>query len=135
MPPRPATNATGALPLRPEARAKQVVPRSGHNDAPARSGCRYGPDFTDAEDYDFWERAARLTRFGNLPEALVCYRLHPRQVTNIHRAAQVERSRAIRLRQLVALGLEPTAEELAVHEDLVVDGCGRTRERFETGRR
>jgi glycosyltransferase involved in cell wall biosynthesis len=99
----------------------------------ARSGCRYDPAFAHAEDYDFWERTSQLTRFDNIPQALVCYRLHLRQVSAVHRAAQLERSRAIRLRQLVALGLEPTSEEVAVHEDLAADTCGRTREQIEAG--
>ncbi len=100
----------------------------------ARAGLRYDAAFTHAEDYDFWERAADLTRFGTVPQALVHYRHHPHQVSAVHGASQAERAGAIRLRQLVALGLRPTADELAVHDALAAGACGRTPERFEAGR-
>ena len=99
----------------------------------ARGGARYDPAFAHAEDYDFWERAARQTRFANIATALVRYRCHPGQVSEVNRTAQGAASWAIRRRQLLALGITPTAAELQLHEDLVAVRCGLTRARLDAG--
>jgi glycosyltransferase involved in cell wall biosynthesis len=101
----------------------------------ARAGMRYDAAFVHAEDYDFWERATRLTRLATIPAPLVRYRRHADQTSSRHRAAQDAASAAIRRRQVLALGLAPTDEELAVHEDVSCTRSAGSRARLEAGRR
>jgi glycosyltransferase involved in cell wall biosynthesis len=44
---------------------------------------RYDAALTATEDYDLWVRAARLVRFGAVPEVLLRYRKHERSATNL----------------------------------------------------
>ncbi len=44
---------------------------------------RYDTALPVTEDYDFWIRAARLVRFGAVPEVLLRYRKHERSITNL----------------------------------------------------
>jgi glycosyltransferase involved in cell wall biosynthesis len=75
---------------------------------------RYREDVA-SEDYDLWVRLARYTKLANLPEILYCYRTHSDQKT-LREAAQVEASIAdIRLRQLRAMDIPLSEEEIAIH--------------------
>ena len=100
----------------------------------AHGGCRFDPAFVHAEDYDFWERAAHVTRFANISMTLVRYRRHPGQVSVTQGTTQWSASQAVRRRQLLALGMRPTADELALHGDVAAAACGVTRERLEQAR-
>lgn len=56
----------------------------------------YRKQYQDAEDYDLWLRMCHLGEMSNLPEPLLQYRIHPRQVTtsrlrNQHRAHMAAR--------------------------------------------
>ena len=55
-------------------------------------------------------------------------------MSTVHRERQSAASRTVRHRRLVDLGLQPTAHELQVHEDLAAGTCGRTCERLDEGR-
>lgn len=46
----------------------------------------FDSNFDGAEDYEFWTRASRLTKFFNLSQELVEYRFHANQVTRNNRA-------------------------------------------------
>jgi len=48
----------------------------------------YGLDFQHAEDYELWTRLSESTRFHNLPEALLEYRVHTSQISSLHRMEQ-----------------------------------------------
>ncbi len=48
----------------------------------------YRPAYRHCEDYDLWLRLIDRTRFANLPEALVDYRVYPGQVSNRHLVEQ-----------------------------------------------
>jgi hypothetical protein len=100
----------------------------------ARTGQRYDPAFAHAEDYDFWVRAARVTRFANLPVPLVGYRRHAGQVTEAHAAAQAAHSAEIHRRVLRDLGVHPSPDELQLHGDVARAACGTSAERLEAGR-
>jgi glycosyltransferase involved in cell wall biosynthesis len=71
-----------------------------------------------AEDYDLWVRAAPLTRFGNIPVPLLRYRVHSEQVGARHRKEQEASSRHIRLAQMRHLGIQPTEQEVNLHQSL-----------------
>lgn len=48
----------------------------------------YRAAYRHCEDYDLWMRLIERTRFANLPEALVDYRVYPGQVSNRHLVEQ-----------------------------------------------
>lgn len=79
----------------------------------------YRVDFRAAEDIDLWERMGKYTRFANLPEALLDYRVHATQVTAVDREAMAGSGERVRERVIRKLGLDPTAAELAVHAAIV----------------
>ncbi|MDD5333373.1 MAG: glycosyltransferase [Rhodoferax sp.] len=59
----------------------------------------YDKQWEKCEDYDLWTRAAQLDcRMTNVPEVLLLYRQHPRQVSNRESSCQQELTQNIRLR-------------------------------------
>lgn len=80
------------------------------------AGEGYREEFRAAEDLDLWERLAPHTRFANLPDALLDYRVHPGQVTLVATDTMARNGARVRQRWLRRLGLEPTELELDRHE-------------------
>jgi hypothetical protein len=98
----------------------------------------YRPAFIAAEDYDLWLRLAERTTLANLPEPLLAYRAHRRQVSAnaieqqvicaewarqaaLARRAHLEdpfEARALTLDQLVGLGHSPANLANTVVRDL-----------------
>lgn len=79
---------------------------------------RYDLSFPQAQDYDLWARAAQHTKLANLPDVLVLYRLHPRQVTETRFDNQVALSGKVRAQQLARLGIDPSSQEFELHQRL-----------------
>jgi hypothetical protein len=57
----------------------------------------YDPCFELAEDYELWTRMIEFTRFANLPEALVRYRMHAE--STVSHSAVNQRERVLKARQ------------------------------------
>lgn len=83
-----------------------------------RSGLRYDPDYPHAEDYELWCRLARITRLAVLPAIVLRYRMHGRSISSRFHRDQLETTRRIRLREVRAIGVEPTSEEAVLHHAL-----------------
>ncbi|MDN5940322.1 MAG: glycosyltransferase [Nitrospira sp.] len=83
-----------------------------------RHGLGYDVTALHAEDYDLWVRAARHTRFANIPSVLLHYRIHPQQVGRRHEEAADGSVRRIRSAQLNDMGIQPTEQESNLHQDL-----------------
>lgn len=83
-----------------------------------RGGLRYDPDYPHAEDYELWCRAARLARLAVLPAIVLRYRMHGGSVSSRHRRVQEETSQRIRLREVRAIGVEPTPDDGLLHAAL-----------------
>lgn len=83
-----------------------------------RHDLRYDERVEHAQDYELWTRAAEHVRFANLPRVLQHYRVHAGQVGRQQGDAQQAVADAVRARQLQALGVEASPEELALHNDL-----------------
>lgn len=81
-------------------------------------GLSYDTLALHAEDYDLWVRAAPHTRFANIPEALLRYRIHPEQVGQRHGGKQEASTRRIRLTQLHGMGIKPSEYETDLHQSL-----------------
>ncbi len=78
-------------------------------------GLRYDPDYPHAEDYELWCRLARITRLAVLPEIVLRYRMHGRSVSSRHHRIQMETTRRIRIREVRAIGVEPTPDNEVLH--------------------
>ena len=70
----------------------------------------YRPAFEAAEDYDLWLRAAEVTELANLPEFLVCYRVHDQGVS---RRDPLRQAFSVRLAQRAALARRERAADPA----------------------
>lgn len=84
----------------------------------AKHGLYYSSDVSYAQDYDLWVRCAKYTRFANIDEVLLKYRMHDKKVGNVHKDEQRNTANQIRMQQLQALGIEPTTTEATLHNDL-----------------
>lgn len=78
----------------------------------------YSEQVPHAEDYELWVRLMPYARFGNCPEVLLDYTLSARQVSRQHHAEQTAWARALRVRALVQLGINPSAEQASLHASL-----------------
>ena len=58
----------------------------------------YDVGFEHAEDYELWTRLVEVTRFANLPLALLRYRLHDGMVTRRERSPMLETTGRVRRR-------------------------------------
>jgi glycosyltransferase involved in cell wall biosynthesis len=81
-------------------------------------GLTYDEEFRHAEDFDLLTRASEVTQLANIPEFLVHYRKHDRQVSAIHRERQREVVGKLLMRQLRSLLPEVTDEEGTFHVNL-----------------
>ena len=76
---------------------------------------RYDASFTHAQDYDLWARAAAYTKFANLPEILLHYRIHAESAGRKSGGKQRVMADRVRLQQLAHLGIQPLDAEYALH--------------------
>jgi glycosyltransferase involved in cell wall biosynthesis len=75
-------------------------------------GIRYRSEFDFAEDGDFWLRLLGVTKFGNIDEVLVKYRIHGESVSISRLAQQKETWRKIISRLYKEIGIESLSDEL-----------------------
>lgn len=84
-----------------------------------KHGLNYDSAFRVSQDHDLWTRAIRALRFSNLHEPLLRMREHAGKIGRTRKPLQQEFSDLIRRRQLLELGIMPTADQLrllAEHE-------------------
>jgi hypothetical protein len=79
------------------------------------TGLRYDETARDAEDFDLWVRLRGHTRFANLPEYLLRYRLHGHQASSQNIARQREAASRVRLNQLSLLVPGASQDEKTLH--------------------
>ncbi len=82
------------------------------------AGLSYDESFRFAQDYDLWERAAKKLRLANLPEVLLQYRIYDDAERNVMDVARVYFADLVRERQLQALGLSLSNQELCLHSQI-----------------
>jgi glycosyltransferase involved in cell wall biosynthesis len=89
---------------------------------PAR---RYDPALLQySEDYDLYVRLVDTYTFANLHKPLVRYRTFPPPFKQDAEERRRNNSGAVRMRMLVSLGIQPTPDEMRVHQN-ASDGMGR----------
>jgi glycosyltransferase involved in cell wall biosynthesis len=81
-------------------------------------GPAYNEKFRHVEDLEFLIRASEVTRLANIPEFLMRYRTHDRQVNVVYRQHQREAVGNLLVRQLRSLLPEVRDEEEAFHVNL-----------------
>lgn len=79
---------------------------------------RFDPSISLAEDYDLYTRLCEKHVLVNLQQTLIQYRLHKANVTKTRRKELREALEVINMRQLNALGIQPTARELLIHRHI-----------------
>lgn len=77
-----------------------------------KSGLRYESDCVPAEDYWYWAKLSQVTRFANVSEVLLSYRIHSEQIGQQKVNKQLAEAQKVRdfLASLV-IGRELTPEE------------------------
>lgn len=76
------------------------------------------PKVPYAEEYSLWVSLALAAPIANLPEPLLRYRAHPRQVSRSRNEIQCASTNGVLLGQLARLGLAATAQDIIVHKML-----------------
>jgi glycosyltransferase involved in cell wall biosynthesis len=71
-----------------------------------------------AEDHDLYIRLCERHCLVNLPQILIQYRIHGGNITTIRRQELAEVAEDINRRQLIAIGIQPTAHELLIHRHI-----------------
>lgn len=79
----------------------------------------YRPEFEYAEDFDLWVRCADITKFANLAEPLLWYRVHGASATSQQRQKQEYIAGIIRKIQLNRLKINPSEQEFSLHQKIV----------------
>ncbi len=82
----------------------------------------YEESFTKAEDYYLWYQSKDFFNFANLPQVLLCYRIHPLQTGALFSDPQLVLSKKIRLMALNEIGIYPSPLEEHIHEAIIA--CG-----------
>lgn len=80
------------------------------------NGLSFDKHLLYVEDYDLWLRAMKCTKFYNVPEPLLYYRLHRDQVSSSHRETQQKNARKLFWRTVseITQGQLPSTECLSI---------------------
>lgn len=76
----------------------------------------YTEDYEKAEDYYLWYQVKNNFNFANLPQVLLKHRLHGEQTSTLFSNPQLSLSKQIRIMGINDLGIEPTGNEITIHE-------------------
>jgi GT2 family glycosyltransferase len=85
-----------------------------------KHGLRYDTHYLQCQDYEFWNRCARLFKVANLGEVLLRYRIHSESIGSRRRQEKLATASRVRKRLLAELGLSPSAEEMVIHDALAI---------------
>jgi glycosyltransferase involved in cell wall biosynthesis len=80
----------------------------------------YNPEYKSSNDYDFFSRLLEFAEPYNIPEILAKYRTHYNQLSTKTRSEQNNYSKQIKLNLLKKMNLEPTEEELDLHQSITL---------------
>lgn len=83
------------------------------------SGYRYNEEYRTAQDYEFASRVAEKYKIGLVPEVLLLYRVHKKQISAKAGNQQFNNADRIRKRQLERLGIQLSKTEWQDYQKLV----------------
>ncbi|MBP7810058.1 MAG: glycosyltransferase family 2 protein [Bacteroidia bacterium] len=75
----------------------------------------FNSEFKHVEDYELWSRLIFKSKFADVPETLLKYRIHASQVSRQYRAEQIENGNKVRKNLLEKAGFKFTDNQLRVH--------------------
>lgn len=75
-------------------------------------------EFWAAPDYDLWNRLGRIYKLANLAKVLVYYRSYSNNMSSEVKQEIIECSSKIQKENLLTIGINPTKEELIIHDFL-----------------
>ena len=93
-------------------------------------GFFYDETFRTAQDYEFAVRAAGTHEIGMVPEILLHYRVHKKQISNTANGNQVTNADRVRQKQLEQLKITLSGEEQRVYNDWVYERKPQSFEEF-----
>lgn len=93
-------------------------------------GFFYDETFRTAQDYEFAVRAAGTHEIGMVPEILLHYRVHKKQISNTVNDNQVTNADRVRQKQLGQLKITLSGEEQQVYHDWVYERKPQSFEEF-----
>jgi len=85
----------------------------------AQNGVKYCKDFTTSQDYKMWVDLVPVTRFYNIPQVLLKYRLTEDQISRKLNHFQREFSKRVWLSQLKYVGIDPSEAEEELHINML----------------
>lgn len=77
---------------------------------------KYDEKQKQAEDYEFWQRCSFYFDIANIPEVLLKYRITSASKVQSNMNSMKEILKALDRRNLEAMGINPTEEELELHQ-------------------
>ncbi len=78
----------------------------------------YNTDVKGAEDYELWAKLIQITKFHNIQEPLMQYRIHSNQVSVVIKEKQKNELRETRNEIFKKIGIVLSEDELIFHNDL-----------------
>ncbi|MCR5502104.1 MAG: glycosyltransferase [Lachnospiraceae bacterium] len=86
-------------------------------------GFCYDESFRTAQDYDLASRIAKSEKIGRVPEILLDYRVHEKQVSSVDPSGQSGNAKRVRDRLFSEIGAELTPELTDVREQWAAEIC------------
>lgn len=83
------------------------------------AGYQYNEEYRTAQDYEFASRVAEKYKIGLVPEVLLLYRVHKKQISAKAGNQQFDNADKIRKHQLERLGVQLSETEWKNYQDLV----------------
>jgi glycosyltransferase involved in cell wall biosynthesis len=80
----------------------------------------YDSRYKHAEDYELWVRCSEFTKFANLKNILLVYRLNDSRISKIFQKEQIEISYRIQLLVLKKFDYHFTNDQLNVHSSMIL---------------
>lgn len=95
------------------------------------AGYRYNEEYRTAQDYEFASRVAEQYKIGLVPEVLLFYRVHKKQISAKAGNQQFNNADKIRKRQLERLGIQLSEAEWQMYQALVKEAKVNDLEEFD----
>ena len=95
------------------------------------AGYQYNEEYRTAQDYEFASRVAEKYKIGLVPEVLLLYRVHKKQISAKAGNQQFNNADKIRKHQLERLGIQLSETEWENYQDLVKESKVDSLESFD----
>lgn len=82
----------------------------------------YSEEYTSAQDYELFCRNINDFKFVNIPEVLLLYRVHEKQISTATKKEQQDNVNRTRLKNLHNIGINLTNEEQQLYGDFFLEG-------------